>query len=54
MVFFGFTQCPDVCLTSMPTLAEVKRLMGDKGEMLRVLRPRSRITDLKPPDPVTA
>ncbi len=37
VVFFGFTQCPDVCPTSMTTLAEVKRLMGDKGAKLQVL-----------------
>jgi protein SCO1/2 len=37
VVFFGFTQCPDVCPTSMTTLAEVKRLMGDKGKQLQVL-----------------
>ncbi|OGA92358.1 MAG: photosynthetic protein synthase I [Burkholderiales bacterium RIFCSPLOWO2_12_FULL_65_40] len=37
VVFFGFTQCPDVCPTSMTTLAEVKRLMGDQGQRLQVL-----------------
>lgn len=37
VVFFGFTQCPDVCPTSMITLAEVKRLMGDKAKQLQVL-----------------
>ena len=37
VVFFGFTQCPDVCPTSMTTLAEVKRLMGDRGNQLQVL-----------------
>jgi protein SCO1/2 len=37
VVFFGFTQCPDVCPTSMATLAEVKRLMGDQGQKLQVL-----------------
>lgn len=37
VVFFGFTQCPDVCPTSMTTLAEVKRLMGDRGQQLQVI-----------------
>ncbi|MFP8833954.1 SCO family protein [Hydrogenophaga sp. XSHU_21] len=37
VVFFGFTQCPDVCPTSMTTLADVKRLMGSRGEQLQVL-----------------
>lgn len=37
VVFFGFTQCPDVCPTSMTTMTEVKRLMGTQGERLQVL-----------------
>ena len=37
VVFFGFTQCPDVCPTSLSTLAEVKRLLGDQGDRLHVL-----------------
>ena len=37
VVFFGFTQCPDVCPTSMTTMAEVKRLLGAPGERLQVL-----------------
>lgn len=37
VTFFGFTQCPDVCPTSMTTMAEVKRLLGDQGERLQVL-----------------
>lgn len=37
VVFFGFTQCPDVCPTSMNTMAEVKRLLGDQGNRLQVL-----------------
>jgi protein SCO1/2 len=37
VIFFGFTQCPDVCPTSMSTMAEVKRLLGDQGNVLQVL-----------------
>lgn len=35
VVFFGFTQCPDVCPTSMTELAEAKRLLGPDGERLQ-------------------
>jgi len=31
-VFFGYTQCPDVCPTSMLELAEVKKLLGPQGD----------------------
>ncbi len=31
VVFFGFTQCPDVCPTSMVELAEVKKMLDAKG-----------------------
>ena len=31
LVFFGFTQCPDVCPTTMAELAEVKRSLGPDG-----------------------
>ncbi|MDP2219022.1 MAG: SCO family protein [Hydrogenophaga sp.] len=37
VTFFGFTQCPDVCPTSMTTMAEVKRLLGARGDRLQVL-----------------
>ena len=37
VVFFGFTQCPDVCPTSMAELAEVKRLLGDDGDKLQAI-----------------
>jgi len=37
VVFFGFTQCPDVCPTSMAELAEVKKLLGKDGERLQGL-----------------
>lgn len=35
VVFFGFTQCPDVCPTSMQELAEVKQALGADGERLQ-------------------
>ncbi|GCL62270.1 SCO family protein [Pseudaquabacterium pictum] len=31
VVFFGYTQCPDVCPTTMAELAEVKRSLGPAG-----------------------
>lgn len=35
VVFFGYTQCPDVCPTSMSELAEVKRALGADGDKLQ-------------------
>ena len=35
VVFFGYTQCPDVCPTSLAELAEAKRLLGADGERLQ-------------------
>lgn len=35
VVFFGFTQCPDVCPTSMQELAEVKKMLGKDGDRLQ-------------------
>jgi protein SCO1/2 len=35
VLFFGYTQCPDVCPTSMTELAEVKRLLGADGDKLQ-------------------
>ncbi len=37
MVFFGFTQCPDVCPMTLAKAAEVKRLLGDEGKDLQVI-----------------
>jgi protein SCO1/2 len=37
LMFFGYTQCPDVCPTSMAELAEAKRLLGKDGERLQGL-----------------
>ena len=35
IVFFGFTQCPDVCPTSMQELAQVKQELGADGDRLQ-------------------
>ena len=32
VVFFGYTQCPDVCPTTMLELAQVKKELGAAGE----------------------
>lgn len=37
VVFFGFTQCPDVCPTSLAELAEVKKLLGPDGDKLQAV-----------------
>ena len=37
VVFFGFTQCPDVCPASMAELSEVKRLLGTDGNRLQAI-----------------
>jgi protein SCO1 len=37
VVFFGFTQCPDFCPSSMAELAEVKKLLGPDGDKLQTL-----------------
>lgn len=35
VVFFGFTQCPDVCPTTMAEVAEVKRSLGADGDKVQ-------------------
>ncbi len=37
VVFFGYTQCPDVCPTTMADMAEVKRRLGADGDKLQVI-----------------
>ena len=37
VLFFGYTQCPDVCPTTMTELAQVKKLLGADGEKLQVV-----------------
>ncbi|NRT57100.1 SCO family protein [Sphaerotilus uruguayifluvii] len=34
VVFFGYTQCPDVCPTTLTALAETQRLLGPDGQRL--------------------
>ena len=35
VVFFGFTQCPDVCPTTMAELAQVKAALGKDGDRIQ-------------------
>lgn len=35
VVFFGFTQCPDVCPTALQEIAQAKQLLGADGAKLR-------------------
>lgn len=35
VVFFGYTQCPDVCPTTMAELSQVRRALGPDGERLQ-------------------
>lgn len=37
VVFFGFTQCPDVCPTTLTDMAEVKKRLGADGDKLQVI-----------------
>jgi protein SCO1/2 len=35
VVFFGYTQCPDVCPTTMAELSQVRRALGPDGERMQ-------------------
>ena len=35
VVFFGYTQCPDVCPTTLSELAAVKKLLGADGDKVQ-------------------
>jgi protein SCO1 len=37
VIFFGFTQCPDVCPTSLSEMAQAKQLLGADGERMQGL-----------------
>ena len=36
-IFFGYTQCPDVCPTNLSNMAEVMRLLGPEADKVQVL-----------------
>lgn len=37
LLFFGFTQCPDVCPTALSRAAEVRKSLGADGDRLQVI-----------------
>jgi protein SCO1 len=37
VIFFGYTQCPDVCPTTMAEMAEIKKLLGADGDKFQAL-----------------
>jgi protein SCO1/2 len=37
VLFFGYTQCPDACPTTMTELAQVRKLLGPDGDKVQVL-----------------
>lgn len=37
VLFFGFTQCPDVCPSALAELVEIKKLLGPQGGRLQGL-----------------
>jgi len=37
VVFFGYTQCPDVCPTTLSELAGIKKALGSQAERLQVI-----------------
>lgn len=37
VVFFGFANCPDVCPTTLSTLADVKKRLGKDGDKLQAV-----------------
>jgi len=37
VIFFGFTQCPDVCPTTMSEIAQARQMLGADGDRLQAL-----------------
>lgn len=36
-VFFGYTQCPDFCPTTLSDMVQVKQALGEKGQRLQII-----------------
>jgi len=36
VLFFGYTQCPDICPTTLATLAEAKKRLGPDGDKVQI------------------
>jgi len=37
LMFFGYTQCPDVCPTTLTEMVKLKQALGDQGQRLAVV-----------------
>lgn len=37
IIFFGYTQCPDVCPTTLSEMVRVKQLLAEQGDRLQVV-----------------
>lgn len=37
VLFFGYTQCPDVCPSTLATMGEVMKLLGDAADRVQVI-----------------
>ncbi|MFZ6742051.1 SCO family protein [Undibacterium sp. JH2W] len=37
LVFFGFTQCPDICPTALSRAVHIRKLLADRAEQLQVI-----------------
>lgn len=37
VIFFGYTQCPDICPTALATMKEAMRLLGPEADRVQVL-----------------
>lgn len=37
LIFFGYTQCPDICPSALAELTEVMRLLGEKADRVQII-----------------